>query len=63
MKGVPLFDLYRQANISTENRLLVFFNYIWQDFPDTGISTRSYIIFYLGGPIDHETHVPVPVSQ
>ena len=35
----------------------------WQDYPDTGISTTSYIIYYQGGPIDHETHVPGPVSQ
>ena len=35
----------------------------WQDCPDTGISTGTYIIFYLGGPIDHGTHVPGPVAQ
>ena len=29
----------------------------------TGISTGAYIIFYQGGPIDHVTHVPGPVSQ
>ena len=35
----------------------------WQDFPKTGRSTGAYIIFYQGGPIDHGTHVPVPVAQ
>ena len=35
----------------------------WQDCPDTGRSTGSYIIFYQGGPIDHGTPVPVPVAQ
>ena len=35
----------------------------WQDFPDTGRITEAYIIFYQGGPIDHVTHVPGPVSQ
>ena len=35
----------------------------WQDFPDTVRITGAYIIFYQGGPIDHGTHVPVPVSQ
>ena len=35
----------------------------WQDFPDTGIITGAYIKFYQGGPIDHGTHVPVPVAQ
>ena len=37
--------------------------YSWKDCPDTGRSTRAYIIFYQGGLIDHGTHVPGPVSQ
>ena len=35
----------------------------WQDCPDTGRSTGSYIILYQGGPIEHVTHVPGPVDQ
>ena len=35
----------------------------WQDCPETGRSTGEYIIFYQGGPIDHDTHVPGPVAQ
>ena len=35
----------------------------WQDCLDTGRSTGEYIIFYQGGPIDHDTHVPGPVAQ
>ena len=35
----------------------------WQDCPDTGRSTGAYIILYQGVPIDHGTHVPVPVAQ
>ena len=35
----------------------------WEDFPDNGRITGAYIIFYQGGPIDHGTHVKVPVSQ
>ena len=35
----------------------------WQYFPDTVRSTGAYIIFYQGGPIDHGTYVPGPVSQ
>ena len=34
----------------------------WQDCPDTGRSTGSYIIFYQGGPIEHGTNVPGPVD-
>ena len=36
---------------------------IWQDCPDTDISTGEYIILYQGGTINHGTHVPVPVAQ
>ena len=32
-------------------------------YPDTGISTGVYIIFYQGGTIDHGIHVPGPVAQ
>ena len=35
----------------------------WQDCPDPGRSTGAYIIFYQGVPIDHGTHVPVPVAH
>ena len=40
-----------------------FSNPSWQDCPDTGKSTRAYIIFYQGVPIDHGTYVSEPVSQ
>ena len=53
----------RQANIKTKNHLMAFSDYSWQDCPDTGISSGAYIISYQGGPIDHGTHVPRPVSQ
>ena len=59
----PVSDLLRQASIKTENQLMDFSDSIWKDCPDTGRSTGSYIIFYQGGPIDHGTHVPGPVSQ
>ena len=40
-----------------------FYDSSWKYFPDTRISTGAYIIFYQGGPIDHGTHVPVPVAK
>ena len=59
----PVTDILRQANIKTKNHLMAFSDSSWQDCPDTGIRTISYIIFYQGGPIDHVTHVPGPVAQ
>ena len=59
----PVTDILRQANIKTKNHLMDFSDSSWRDFPDTGRSTGEYIIFYQCGPIDHGTHVPVPVAQ
>ena len=63
MNYAPLSDLLRQAGIKTENCLVDFSDSSWQDCPDTGISTGAYIIFYQGGPIEHGTRVPGPVSK
>ena len=53
----------RQASVKPENHLIYFYDSSWQDCPDTGRSTVSYIIFYQGGPINHGTHVLVPFAQ
>ena len=63
LNDAPVTDLLRPANIKTKNHLMDFSDSSWQDCPDTGRSTGAYIIFYKGGPIDHGTHVPVPVAQ
>ena len=63
MNDAPVTDILRQANIKTKNNLMDFSDSSWQDCPDTGRSTGAYIIFYQGGPINHGTHVPGPVTQ
>ena len=63
MNDAPLSDLLRQASIKNENHLMDFYDSSWQDCPDTGRSTGSYMIFYQGGSIYHGTHVPGPVDQ
>ena len=63
LNDTTITDFLRQDNIKTKNHLMVFSDYSWQDFSDTGISTGAYIIFYQGVPIDHGTHVPVLVAQ
>ena len=42
---------------------MVLSDLIYQDWPYTGRSTVSYIVFYQGWPIYHCTHVPCPVAQ
>ena len=62
-KDAPLSELFRQANIKNDNKLMAFSDYSWKYCTCTGISTVSYIILYQGVPIDHVTHVPGPISQ
>ena len=63
LNDAPVTDILRQANIKTKNHLMAFSYSSWHDYPDTGRSTGAYIIFYQGGPIDHDTHIPGPVDQ
>ena len=63
MKDAQLSDMLRQASIKTENQWMSLSDSSQQDFPDTSRSTGTYIIFYQGGTIYHDTHVPVPVAQ
>ena len=63
MNDAPVSDLLIQASIKTENLLMGFSYYSWQDCPDTNRSTGAYVIFYHGRTIDHGTHISGPVSQ
>ena len=60
---VPVSDLLRKDSIKTENHLMALSDYSWQNCPDTGRSTRAYIIFYQGGTIDYGTHIPGTIAQ
>ena len=59
----PVTDLLIQSNSKTKNYLMEFSDSSWQDCRDTGRSTGAYIIFYLGGPINHGKHFLGPVAQ
>ena len=63
MNDAPVSYLLRHASIKTDNHLMDFSDYSWQDFPYTGLNTGAYIKFYQGGPIDIGTNVPGPVDQ
>ena len=63
MNDSPVTNLLRQASIETENHLMDFSDSSWQYCLDVCRSRVAYIIFYQGGPINHGTHVPGPVSQ
>ena len=41
MNDAPVSDILRQASIKTENHLMAFSGYIWQDCIDNGRSTGA----------------------
>ena len=63
MNHAPLYDLLRQANIKTDNQLMVLSDSSWKYCPDTGRSTGAYILFCQGSTIDHGAHVPGLVAK
>ena len=63
MNDAPVTDLFRQSSIKTENHLMAFMILVSKIVQKLRKSTRSYIIFYQGGPIENVTHVPVPLAQ
>ena len=63
MNDAPVSDLLIQDGIKNDNKLMDFSDYSWQGFPETGRSTRAYIIFYEGGKIEPVIYGPGPVSQ
>ena len=62
MNDAPISDMLIQASVKTKNHLMDFFSSC-KYCPDIGRSIGGYNIFYQGGPIEHGTHVPGPVSQ
>ena len=58
----PVNQLLRSHHIETSD-LLAFSDASWQDCPDTGRSTVGHLIFYQGGLIAANSHVPLPVSM
>ena len=63
IEDAPLSYILTQSSIKIENILMVFHDYNYQDFPNTGIIKGEYILFFHGGPIDYLTHVLGKVAQ
>ena len=57
MHDALVSNLLGPDSIKTDNYLMAFSDSSWQDFPDTGRSTGTYIILYQRCPIYHVTQV------
>jgi hypothetical protein len=58
----PVNELLRNNTIET-NEIMAFSDASWQDCPDTGRSTVGYLVFYQGGIVAANSHVPIPVAM
>jgi hypothetical protein len=54
----PLQRILTESRVEATRNLVTFSDSSWQDCPDTGRSTACYTVTYMGGVIDHSTHVP-----
>ena len=59
----PVYDLLTSAREKNIPCLFRMHDSSWQDCPDTGQSTGSYVIFGQEGPVDYSTYIPSPVAM
>jgi hypothetical protein len=58
----PVHELLKAHNMEP-NEITAFSDASWQDCPDTGRSTVGFLVFYQGGIVAANSHVPVPVAM
>ena len=46
MNDAPVSDLLIQASIKTDNQLMAFSDYSWEDVPDTG-KVQEHILYFI----------------
>ena len=63
MEDSPVYDILRKEKIDPAHNFFGMHDSSWQDCPDTGRSTGSYLIFDQGGVVDFSTLVPSPVAM
>ncbi|MGH7954439.1 MAG: reverse transcriptase domain-containing protein [Gloeomargaritales cyanobacterium] len=63
LQDAPVTKLLQDNNITPRRDLFSFSDSSWQDCPDTGRSTGSYLVFYQGGVVDHSSFIPEPVAM
>ena len=59
----PIYESLRNNNINETGSLLAYSDSSWHDDVDSGRSTGSYLIAYMGGIVDHSSNMPGPVAM
>ncbi len=58
----PITRLLSSNGISLDNLLYTFTDSSWKDDIDTGRSSECFMIFYMGGVVEHSSNMPDPVA-
>ena len=64
LKNSPTYKVLLENNITiNEDIITTFSDSSWNDCVDTGRSTGGNITIMQGGPVDHSSHLPIPVAM
>ena len=63
MEDLPIYDLIKQAEEKDVKILFGMHNSLWQNCPDIGQSTGSFVLWSQGGTVDYTLSVPSPVAM
>ena len=58
----PVYCLLKKNNLPLESLFFTFSDSSWNDDVDHGRSTGCFLIFYMGGVVDHSSNLPDPVA-
>jgi hypothetical protein len=58
----PLYQHLNSHGLPTDQLLVSMSDSSWNDDVDTGRSTGCFLIFYMGGVVDHSSNIPDPVA-
>ena len=64
LKDSPIYKVLLENNITiNEDTITTFSDSSWNDCVDTGRGTGGNIIIMQGGPVDHSSHLQIPVEM
>ncbi len=58
----PVYCLLKENHLPTDQLFFTFSDSSWNDDVDHGRSTGCFLIFYMGGAVDHSSNLPDPVA-
>jgi hypothetical protein len=58
----PLYKHLQANNLPSDQTLIVMSDSSWNDDIDIGRSTGCFLIFFMGGLVDHSSNMPDPVA-